>query len=170
MNRLAHNALSAATLAVVVCLSNSAWAQQSLKEQLIGTWTLVSNVVEHPDGTRVEQFGDNPSGILIFSSDSHFVTVNTRSDLPKLASGNRVQVTPDEATAITKGTLAYYGTYSVDDASKVITVRIDGSTFANQNGTVQKRLITSLTGDEMKFTNPAATSGGKLELVWKRAK
>jgi hypothetical protein len=34
---------------------------------------------------------------------------------------------------------------------------------------VQKRLITSITSEEMKFTNPAATSGGSIQLVWKRA-
>ena len=69
-----------------------------------------------------------------------------------------------------EGSLAYYGTYSVSDADKMITVVVEGSTYANQIGTVQKRLITSITSDEMKFTNPAATSGGSLQLVWKRAK
>jgi len=51
----------------------------------------------------------------------------------------------------------------------MITVRIEGSTFANQVGTVQKRLITLIAAKEMRFTNPAATSGGSLELVWRRA-
>jgi hypothetical protein len=68
------------------------------------------------------------------------------------------------------GSIAYYGTYSINEADKVITVQIEGSTFANQIGTDQKRIITSLTADELKFTNPASTSGATLELVWKRAK
>jgi hypothetical protein len=37
-------------------------------------------------------------------------------------------------------------------------------------GTDQKRLVTSLTGGELKFINPAPSVGGTLELVWKRAK
>jgi hypothetical protein len=44
------------------------------------------------------------------------------------------------------------------------------STFPNWNGLDQKRLITSLTADELKCTNPAASVGGTAELVWKRVK
>jgi len=162
-------ALSAVSLAAVLLAAERASAQ-FLQQQLVGTWTLVSHVVIRPDGARVDQFGPGPRGVLIFSADGHFATLNARSDLPKLASGSRSKMTSDEAQAIAQGTLAYYGTYSVSDADKVMTVRIEGSTFANQIGTVQKRLITSLASEEMKFTNPAATSGGQLELVWKRVK
>ena len=94
--------------------------------------------------------------------------MNVRADLPKIASSKRSQTTAEENKAIVAGSLAYYGTYSVGEAEKMITVRIEGSTFANQVGTVQKRLITLITAEEMRFTNPAATSGGSLELVWRR--
>jgi hypothetical protein len=116
---------------------------KSLKDQLIGTWILVSNIVERPDGTKIDQFGPNPEGILIFAPDGHFATVIARPDLPKIASANRGQATPEETKAIVEGSLAYYGTYSVSDADKMITVIVEGSTFANQIGTMQKRLITS---------------------------
>lgn len=142
---------------------------KSLKDQLIGTWILVSNIVVRPDGTKTEQFGANPKGILIFAADGHFATVNLRADLPKLASGNRRRTTTEEDKSIVEGSLAYYGTYSIGESDKVITVQVEGSTFANQVGTVQKRLITSITSDEMTFINPAATSGGSLQLAWRRA-
>ena len=95
--------------------------------------------------------------------------MNARADLPKLASADRSRATPEENKAVVEGSLAYYGTYSVSDSEKIITVHVEGSTFANQVGTVQKRLITSITLDEMRFTNPAATSGGSIQLLWKRA-
>jgi hypothetical protein len=44
--------------------------------------------------------------------------------LPKLASANRGQATPEENKAIVEGSLAYYGTYSVSDADKMITVHL----------------------------------------------
>src|SRR3954463_5511038 len=162
-------------ITLVICLAIStvkttAVAQpKSLKEHLIGTWILVSNIVERQDGTKTNQFGPNPKGILIFAPDGHFATMNARADLPTLASANRSRATPEENKAVVEGSLAYYGTYSVSDSEKIITVHVEGSTFANQVGTVQKRLITSITSDEMKFTNPAATSGGSIQLVWKRA-
>lgn len=69
-----------------------------------------------------------------------------------------------------QGSLAYFGTYSVNEADKVISVLVEGSTFANMIGEPdQKRIVTSLTADELKFTNPAGASGAT-DLVWKRAK
>lgn len=163
-------------IAIMMCLAiafvNTTVVAQSksLKEQLIGTWILVSNIMERPDGTKIEQFGPNPKGILIFAPDDHFATVNARADLPNLASANRSRATPEETKAVVEGSLAYYGTYSVSDSEKLITVHVEGSTFANQVGTVQKRLVTLITSDEMRFINPAATSGGSIQLVWRRAK
>jgi hypothetical protein len=37
-------------------------------------------------------------------------------------------------------------------------------------GAEQKRIVTSLTADELKFTNPRTPAGETLEIVWKRAK
>jgi hypothetical protein len=34
----------------------------------------------------------------------------------------------------------------------------------------QKRIVTTLTADELKFTNPRTPSGATLEVVWTRAK
>ena len=55
-----------------------------------------------------------------------------------------------------QGSIAYFGTYLVNEADKVITAKIEGSTFPNQvGGADDRRIITSLTADELKFTNPA---------------
>jgi hypothetical protein len=144
--------------------------QKTLKEQLVGTWLVVSVDNVRDDGSKLEQFGSNPRGVVVYNSDGHFVLVNTRGDLPKFESKNRDQGTSEENKAVVQGSIAYFGTYTVDEASKIITARIEGSTYPNFVGTDQKRLITSLTEDELKFINPAASAGGKLQLVWKRAK
>jgi hypothetical protein len=168
---LTASTVSLLILGVALPASDAVAQQKSLKEQLVGTWKLVSSHNVRSDGSRVDNYGPNPRGILIYTSDGHFVLVNTRSDLPKLASNSRDRGTPEEYKAVVQGSLAYFGTYSVNEADKVITAQIEGSTFANMiGGPDQKRIITSLTADELKFTNPASTSGAALELVWKRAK
>jgi len=144
--------------------------QRSLKEQLVGTWKLVSVDNLRDDGSKVELFGPNPTGIVIYTRDGHFALLNGRSDLPKFASNRRDKGTQEENKAVVEGSIAYFGTYSVNEADKAITAKIEGSTFPNFVGTDQKRIITSLTKDELKFTNPAGSSGGTLQLVWKRAK
>jgi lipocalin-like protein len=152
-------------------LSGEAVGQKSLKEQLIGTWILVSVDNVKPDGSRTELFGSNPKGILIYTTDGHFATVSSRADLPKFAANRRDQGTPEENRAVVQGSIAYFGTYSVNEADMVVTAKVEASTFAGMVGDPdQKRVITLITEDGLKLSNPASTTGGKLELVWRRAK
>jgi Lipocalin-like domain len=72
---------------------------------------------------------------------------------------------------VVQGSIAYFGTYSVNEADMVVTAKVEASTFAGMVGDPdQKRVITLITEDELKLSNPASTTGGKLELVWRRAK
>ena len=59
--------------------------------------------------------------------------------------------TPEENKAVVGGSIAYYDSYSIGEMEKIITVNVEGSTFANQINTVQKRLITSITSNEKTF-------------------
>src|SRR6185436_5346221 len=115
---------------------------------LVGSWTLVSSVVEQ-GGNRIEPFGPNPKGALIFDANGRYVAMIARPGLPKLASDNRTAATPEEAKAIVAGSIAHFGAYTVSDAT--ITFRIETSTHANWDGTAQKRSFT-LQGDELKYT------------------
>ena len=54
------------------------------------------------------------------------------------------------------------------EPSKTINLRIEVTTFPNQSMS-GKRVITSLTAEELKFINPGATAGGKIEATLKRA-
>jgi hypothetical protein len=49
-------------------------------------------------------------------------------------------------------------------------VHFEGSSFAKFNGTEGKRVVTSITPDEMRTMNPATSTGTKAESLWKRAK
>jgi hypothetical protein len=170
LSTLAVTAMLLLFLGVILSAGDAVAQQKSLKEQLVGTWKLVSSHNVRSDGSRVDNIGPSPKGILIYTNDGHFSLVNTRADLPKFASNSRDRGTPEEYKGVVQGSIAYFGTYSVNEADNVITAQIEGSTFANLIGTDQKRLVTSLTADELKFINPAPSVGGTLELVWKRAK
>jgi Lipocalin-like domain len=94
-----------------------------------------------------------------------------RPGRPKFASNNRDGTIPEENKATVQGTLAYSGRYSVSD--KTLIFHIEASTFPNAEGAEQKRVITSLTADELKYSNPAPTAGGagaKAETVLKRVR
>ena len=109
-------------------------------------------------------------GAVTNTADGRFHFITTRTDAPKYASSDPVRPTPDEAMAVASGSIAYTGTYTVDENTKTIHANIETSTFPNLVGAPnQRRIITSITADEMKFTNPRTPAGVTLEFVWKRA-
>ena len=146
------------TLFMLIFVVGDTLAQNgSLKEQVVGTWIHVSTTVTAPDGKKSDRPGQ---GVLIYAPDGHFAFVNVANNLPTLAGNNRDKVA---------GSIAYYGTYAVDEATKTIVPKVEGSTFPNMVGTDQSRVVTSITADEMRFINPKAPAG-VLEIVWRRAK
>ena len=72
--------------------------------------------------------------------------------------------------AVLAGFVAGFGTYTVNEADKMLITRVKGNIFPNLVGTEQKRLIMSLTADELKYTNPSTSTGMTAEATWKRIK
>lgn len=163
------NALAA--VAFLLTLSNVAFAQQkSVKVQIVGAWTLVSVASEMDDGTKGEPFGPSPKGVIIFSNDGHFSLFQSRAEIPKIAANDRAKATPEEAQSIVASSIAYYGSYSLDENTKVMVVNLAASTYANVAAIPnQKRTITLLNSDELKFDNPRTPNGMTLRTTWKRA-
>ncbi len=169
MIRLRSLTITVALLYLGVALpAGDAVAQQkSLKDQLVGTWTFVSSTTKLPDGSTA--WGTNPKGLLIFTANGYFASQIVRSDLPKFASKIRAQGTPEENKAVVQGSIATFGTYTVDETKKTYTLKYDGSSFPNRTGIEQARPFT-IAGDELKVSNPATSVGGTSEIVYKRAK
>jgi Lipocalin-like domain len=171
MNRRGLINLSVITALGLSVLPGIAVGQQkSLKEQLIGTWTFVSAVETSKDGAKSDRWGSNPKGSIIFEANGRYSFMISRSDIPKFAVNSVNQGTAEENKAVVQGIIAYFGTWSVDEASKTLITNIEASSFPNVNGTSQKRIITSLTADELKYENPAATTGAVAQVVWRRTK
>jgi hypothetical protein len=171
MNRrdlLGIAALTVSVLGLAVLPGNATGQQRSPKEQLLGTWALVSIDAVRQDGGRSQLFGANPKGIAMFDGRYYVISV-MRSDRAPFAVNDRMQGTAEENKATSQGTITYFGTYSVSEVDRVILIRIDGSSFPSWNGADQKRLFT-LTADELKLTVPAPPTGAAaIEVVWKRA-
>ena len=171
MNRRNIINLSAITALGLVTSSSNAFAQQkTLKEQLVGTWILVSVVQTTKDGVKSDRWGPNPRGQAIFEQNGRFSFMIVRSDVPKFASADITQVAPAESKAVIIGMTANFGTWSVDEATKTVTTNIEAAWYPNLVGGTQKRIISSLTADELKYTNPASVLGTSDDAVWKRAK
>jgi hypothetical protein len=161
MDRRSIFRLSAiAALGLVMLPSGAVSQQKTLKEQLVGTWTLVSIIATDKAGAKSERRGPNPKGLLIFEANGRYSLLTSRSDIPKFAIDNVNQGTAEEYKAVVTGMIANIGTWTVDEAGS----------FPNLNGNTQKRVISSLTAEELKYTNGASAVGTVDEAVWRRAK
>src|SRR5213592_431430 len=150
----------------VVLAAGDALAQTA--QDLVGTWTLVSAINEQ-GGDKTDIYGPHPKGILAVDANGRYVLVIARADLPKVASNNRTTATAEENKAIVQGSIAHFGTLSVNAADKIFTFKIATATFPNWSGTEQKRPFT-ISGDQLRYTAAAASGGGTATVVWKRAK
>ena len=170
MKRFTAYATCIAAIWGTVLMPVSVTAQQkSLKDQLVGTWVFDLSTITRADGTKSDR--PNLKGMVIYTAEGRFMFINVGTDTPRIASNDRTRATPEEAMAVLKTTVAYYGTYTIDEPSKTIVPKVEGSTFANLiGGPEQKRVITAISADEMRFINPRTPAGDTLEFVWKRAK
>ncbi len=119
---------------------------KSLKQQLLGHWQLVSVSV---NGTM--PFGENPQGSMFLDASGHISVI-------VISAGNA-------------RSLSYFGTYTVDEATKSMAMHIvaSGGGDANQAGHDFKRLL-SLNDNELTVTNETPSGGpGPIRLTWKQA-
>jgi hypothetical protein len=160
--------IALAALALTGCATMQ---QTTLRSQIVGTWEFVVAEVKAPDGKKSFPFGETPKGILIFTSDGRFVQVHVASDVPRIASNNRLTGTPEEYAAIMRRSLSVFGTYTVDEEKKTVTYKIVSSSFPNWEGEAQVRTIDKLTADEFVNTNPNVAGGrGSASNFYKRAR
>ena len=146
--------LFAIALVTIAAIPNGSVAQgASLKDQLVGTWIYVSSTVRRDDGSNVPI--PSTQGAVTYTADGRFHFIRTRTDAPKYASGDLARPSPDEAMAIASGSLAYTGTYTVDEGTKTIHVNIETSTFPNLVGAPnQRRIVTSITAGNEVHESP----------------
>jgi hypothetical protein len=161
---------SAITALGLALLPGSAVAQQgTLKQLLVGAWTLVSVENTASDGAKSQPFGAYPKGMLIVDAGGRYAAVYGRSDRPKLKSANRSDLTAQELGTAALDFNANYATWSVNEADKTIALHFDYTLIPNTEGADAKAAV-SLVGDGLKllFTNPV--TGVDTDFVFRRAR
>lgn len=161
--------LTALLLGVALNAENAVAQEKTLKEQLIGTWQLVSNDNIASSGEKRRLFGESPKGMTIYDANGWYVQLQINPERPRFKGKTRLEGTAEENKAVVQGTAGHFGKWSVNDADKTLTVQQVGNVFPNDDGQKSTRTI-SLTGDELtvKTSNPSA--GGSSVIVWRRVK
>lgn len=161
-------AISMVSLSVVLLALTP--ARKSPPVRLAGTWNLVrvDNVL--PDGTRVQLYGANPQGRLVFDESGRYSIQIYREGRARFASKDKNAGTAEENRDAVQGCNTHFGTFTVSD-DKTITFHIEHASFPNWEGTEQQRTFT-LVDDVLTYTVPAPTTGTASigEVQWRRAK
>src|SRR5262249_18507361 len=156
------------SLGLAQLASDAAAQQKTLKDGLVGAWKFVSSTSQRDDGSA--QSAPNPKGSLIFTDSGRFSLQIMRSDRHSYKSNSRMRGSLIENQATTRGTLSYFGTYTVSETDRVLTFHIESSSFPNFNDTDQKRVV-SFAGNDLRLDNlsPRRGSGSTFQ-IWERTK
>ena len=160
--------LLGAALVLAVLAGDVAGQPKALKDELVGAWKFISSTSQRDDGSAT--WGPDPKGLLIFTDSGRFSLQIMRSDRPRYKSNTRMRGSLIENQATTRGTLSYFGTYTVGEPDRVLTFHIESSSFPNLNDTDQKRVV-SFAGKDLRLDNlsPRRGSGSTFQ-IWERTK
>jgi hypothetical protein len=141
-----------------------------MNQQLIGTWKLVSAEYRRANGEAINIYGGNPLGMLMYDADGNVAIQIMRRERPAFAANDRQGGTLEETKAAFDGMLAYFGTYSVDEAQGAVTHHIQGAWFPNWVGVDQTRYF-ELRGERLTLRTPPLQIAGAPavgRLVWEK--
>ncbi len=145
-------------------------SEGSLKQNIVGTWILVSVTNIYPDGSKVYPYGDNPQGMLMVDKAGHYAIQILKAKRPKVASGDKNVCTPEENAALVQGSNSHFGQYSMDEKNKTITFNIEHASFPNWEDTQQNRSYTFV-NNVLTYVVTHTTQGGQsviAEVAWRK--
>ena len=135
--------LGAVACTVLSLLAAVPASAQTLKDQLIGTWSMESNIEEYADGKKVS-WDPSLKGMVMYDAGGRFILMATEV-------GNRKKVEGNPALNPVGRLIGYFGMYTVDEADKTITHKIVGASSPIWDNTDQKRVVTAITASSMIF-------------------
>lgn len=144
--------------------------QAAARRAVAGTWELVEHKTTMASGEVRRNFGPAPRGLFIFHEDGHTSVqiVNATRPATPLA-----KASDDEVRDLSRGYLAYFGSFDVDAATKKIVVHTTADLNPANTGADQIRFY-EITGDTMVLQpppTPVAGGGQQVSrITWRRVK
>ncbi|KRA20956.1 lipocalin-like domain-containing protein [Lysobacter sp. Root604] len=134
---------------------------------LQGTWTLVAADKVLPDGETVRDYGENPKGRLVVDGKGRYSLQIFKSERLRFASDSKADGSVDEFRSAVMGSSTHYGTMTIEPGAGVLVFSIEGSSFPNWEGTIQKRQY-QFDGAELRYQVPPRADGSIPISVWRR--
>ena len=139
----------------------------TIRQQLIGTWRLVSYEVHNGDGSVVHPMGRDVDGLILYGADG-FVSANLMAPGRAAYSGGApASASAAELAASAAGYFAYAGRFEADEAARTVMHRIELALMPNLVGTVQRRHVL-LEGTRLTLRGDPTSAGATPFIIWDR--
>ncbi|MFD4818831.1 lipocalin-like domain-containing protein [Peribacillus butanolivorans] len=138
--------------------------EKSMRDQVVGTWSLVSYETQDADGHVIYPLGKDAKGFIMYNPDGYMSAQLMASGRPAYQSGDLHTGSLEEMATAAHGYLAYSGQFEVDEENHQLIHHMDVSlnpTWLNQ---AQPR-IAKIEGDQVVIFNGLHPED---KLIWKR--
>ncbi|MGS2737759.1 lipocalin-like domain-containing protein [Sinomicrobium sp. M5D2P17] len=127
-----------------------------IKEEIVGTWKLLSWVYYDNDNKPVHYFGESVEGILMYDKSGLMNAQLMRPERPLFNSTSINSGTQEEIRMAFDGYLAYYGKYEETRPGEIVHT-VEGSLLPNWIGSKQVRYV-RVEGEELLICTPPISS------------
>jgi len=159
-------------IGVMLCATSAlAQTESEVRDQIVGSWKLVSAEVTMKDGTTrsFPGFGPRAKGFLMYQRDGYMCAELMNPDRPK--SADSAHSAPEEKIAAAEGSFAYCGRYEIDAKQEWIVHLPEVASDPGYVGSRQVRPFRFEGGrlilSDIEKNDPSAASW---KIVWQKVK
>jgi hypothetical protein len=134
---------------------------------LAGTWVLVAADKVLPDGAVAHDYGEMPKGRLVIDARGRYSLQIFKHERLRFSTDSKADGNAEELKSAVMGSSTHYGTVAVDTGENQLVFSIEGASFPNWEGTIQKRRY-RLDGGELRYEVPPRADGSIPISVWRR--
>ena len=139
--------------------------------RFVGAWRLLSCEARDSSGGVQYPFGEQATGQLFYDGAGNMSAQLMRANRARFAASDPALGSDTEVRDAFDGYVAYFGTYSIDDAKSAVTHLVTGASFPNWIGVDLVRYYLFDDGGRLQLsTPPIQVAGQSLEyvLLWER--
>jgi hypothetical protein len=130
--------------------------------RFIGAWKLVSIEDRQPDGKITYPYGKEAVGLLIYDASGRMSVQIMQRDRQAFSSSQWREVPAEEIKSAVEGFTAFFGSYEIDDAERIITHHVEGHLLPASVGKRLKRAYEF--SNNRLILKPSATR----RVIWER--
>ena len=139
------------------------------RAKFIGMWQLVSRVMTRGDQVVHDpEFGDHPSGLLVYEQTGHMSVQIMTGERPGSPGVTADAAPPAPPRSADYGYTAYFGTFTVNEASKTVVHHAEGALLPGDVGRDMMREYTFEGNDLVLKIRGPGLERPALTLRWRR--